>query len=203
MNQAERTRVLRGRNIYLDRIWNPSRLVGVGGQGAPAPSNGNGSAADALGVITPPPAPVQIYPWWLYESPGATDFYIKSLNFAVPANSVTVVPNFSFQVTTNNVAVLKHIAMTVQASLATINLSLTLLLNNAPIQGWTGIAFPPIVATGVIIPYNNMVVRLPENSTLTAIFTETSGLAWTCSLEAMGWQVSKPEVARLQGSVNY
>lgn len=155
----------------------------------------------------PPPvpvqAPVQIFPWWLYEYESAQDFYIKSLNIAIAANATTPVPNFAFVVPGQNRGVLKHISMTLQSSTTAINLQLTLLLNNAPIQGWSGLAFPPMLATAVLIPFNDMNVRMSQNSVLTAQFVEASGLTWVVSLEASGWNVSEQDIARLQQGVRY
>jgi hypothetical protein len=197
--------ILTGRNKYLDRIYNPAvndapvgTLIPAGGVVDPADSS-----ASPAGTITTPVPPLQIFPWWLYETPGAQDWDVVSNNFSVAPNAVTVVPNFSFKVNTNNVGVIKQLFMTVQNPVATISLSMTLLLNGSPISGWTKF-FPPASATTEIIPFNNMVVRLPENGLLTAQFTDVGAVApWSCSLNCSGWQVSKPEVLRLQGNVNY
>ena len=176
------------------------------------PVSGNRSSSSPLIPNTPlsagPPAPlpippVQVFPWWLYEYESATDFYISSLNFAVPASVITVVPSFTFTVPQQQRGVLKSISMTVQSSTAAMNLSLTLLKNNAPIQGWTGIPFPPILATGENINFNDMNVKFQQGEILTAQFTEASAAAWTCSLTASGWTVAKAEIDRLQQGVRY
>ena len=157
------------------------------------------------GQLPPAPvqSPVQIFPWWLYEYESAVDFYIKSLNVAIAAGTTTPVPNFSFTVPGQQRAVLKHISMTLQAALTTMNLSLTLLLGGAPIQGWSGLAFPPMLATAVLIPFNDMNVRMAQNQTLTAQFVEASGLTWVVSLEASGWSVQEQDIARLQQGIKY
>ncbi len=192
----------RGRNAYLDRIWGESAVPTAPVGASPTP-NAEGTQPGVSGLITTQPPPLQVFPWWLYEGPGAQDWYAKALNFTAVGNATTVVPGFSYIVNTNNVAVIKTLTMTVQQSTAAINLTMTLLLNGAPISGWNGIAFPPILATGISRGFSGMIVRLPENGVLTAQFTEVGGTNWTCSFDASGWQVSKPEVARLQGSVNY
>jgi hypothetical protein len=198
--------ILTGRNKYLDRIYNPAvNDAPVGGGIAPIGGVDDQSSASAspAGLITPAPAPLNIFPWWLYETPGAQDWDLVENNFTVAVNAVTVVPNFTFQVNTNNVGVIKQMFMTVQNPVATISLSVTLLLNGSPISGWTKF-FPPASATTLIVPFNDMIVRLPENGKLTAQFRDVGGATpWQCSLNCSGWQVSKPEVLRLQGAVNY
>ena len=150
-----------------------------------------------------PGATLQLFPWWLYEYPNAQDFYIDSLNFAPTASATSAVPNFSYTVPQQMVAVIKQMTLTVQNSLATINLRATLLLNGGPVPGWSAIAFPPVAATGVIVPFNSMVIRMDQGQTLTATFTEAIGTAYTCSIQLSGWQVPKTDVQRLQNGVNY
>lgn len=192
--------ILTGRNTFLDRLW--TETVPTGAPGAQQVPSAPAGAGD-LATITPTPPPLQIFPWWLYETPGAQDWFISSLNFTVAASVTTIVPAFSFTVNSNNLGVLKQVTMTVQNPTATISLAMNLLLNGSVIPGWSNVTFPPVSATALIIPFNAMVVRLPELGILTASFTESSGSAWTCSLQASGWQASKPEIARLQGNVNY
>jgi len=157
----------------------------------------------AVGYTPPAIAPVQIFPWWLYQYESAQAFYIKSLNFTVAASGITVVPAFTFTVPAQMRGVLQSIEMTVQSSTAAMNLQLTLLLQNAPLQGWSGVAFPPILATGLVRGINNMNVRMQQNQTLTAQFAEASGSPFVCSLEASGWVVAQSDIDRLQQSVRY
>lgn len=188
---------MRGRNVGLDRIYNPTTKTG-----SPGPL---GAPPLPAGVFAPPPPKptLQVFPWYLYEYPSAQDWYAVALNFAVPATGTTNVPGFTFTVNPQNVAVIKQLTMTVQNSLATIDLRVRLLINGAPVSGWNGIAFPPVAATGVIVPFNGMNIRLKETEILTAQFIEASATAWVCSLSASGWQVSVPEVLRVQGDVSY
>ena len=102
----------------------------------------NAPDAGVVGYTPPAMAPVQIFPWWLYQYESAQAFYIKSLNFMVAASTITPVPTFTFTVPQQMRGVLQSIEMTVQSSTAAMNLQLTLLVQNAPLQGWSGVAFP-------------------------------------------------------------
>jgi hypothetical protein len=163
----------------------------------------NAPDAGVVGYTPPAMAPVQIFPWWLYQYESAQAFYIKSLNFMVAASTITPVPTFTFTVPQQMRGVLQSIEMTVQSSTAAMNLQLTLLVQNAPLQGWSGVAFPPILATGLVRGINNMNVRLQQNQILTAQFAEASGSPFVCSLEASGWVVAQVDIDRLQQSVRY
>jgi hypothetical protein len=168
----------------------------LGGGMIPAPASGPGAVA-------PISQSFNIFPWWLYEYPNALDWNAAGLNFVAVANARTVATNFSFQVSPQNQGVIKQVTLVVQNSLANIDLRVTLLINGQPLQGWTGIPFPPVAATGVVVPYNGMVVRMKQNETLTAIFAEASGTNYTCSIYASGWQVSSQDIARLSGGIAY
>jgi hypothetical protein len=159
--------------------------------------------ASGAGAVAPVSQSFQVFPWWLYKSPGAMDWNTAGLNFVAVLNATTVATNFSFKVGPQNQAVIQQLTMVVQNSLANIDLRVTLRINGQPVQGWTGIPFPPVAATGVLIPYNGMQVKLRQNDLLTAVFIEASGTNYTCSLYASGWQVSSQEIVRLQGGIDY
>lgn len=171
---------------------------------------GAGSVLSVVPGTQPPPTSirdlggfVQIAPWYVYEYPSSQDWNVAALNFVAVANATTVVPaTFSFTVPATYAGVIKNIQLVVQNSLNTIDLRVTLLKNTAPIQGWSGIAFPPVQATDVIVPYNGMVIRLQQGETLTAQFTEASGTNYTCSIQAQGWITPVSEIARLQNGIN-
>lgn len=190
---------------------------GGGAAGTPLPGDGflpspsvpdTQPAGGGGGLKMPPP---EIFPWWLYEMDGSQDWAIPStstaFNFVVAASGVTKVPSganqFTFTVPGGNWGVIKAVQATVQNPLATMLLSFTLLRNGYPIPGWSNVFFPPLSATALVLPFNGMIVRLNEAETLTALFTEASGAAWTCSLQASGWITPKGVVDRWQGRYNY
>lgn len=159
--------------------------------------------ASGPGALLPPAQSFNIYPWWLYKSPGAMDWNAAGLNFVAAGNARTVATGFTFQVQPQNQAVLQQLTIVAQNTLATIDLRVTLLVNGAPVQGWSGIPFPPVQATGVVVPYNGMQVKLRPQDLLTAVFVDVGGAGYTCSIYASGWQVSSQEIVRLQGGIAY
>ena len=164
---------------------------------ATVPNASGGSAA------TPPPPQVQVFPWWLYPWEAASQFSIRSLNASIAGPGVVAMPTFTFTVPQQQRGVVKSISMTVQSSTAAMNLQLTLLKNSAPIQGWSGIPFPPILATGENIVFNGINIFLQQNEILTAQFAEIGGNTWTVSLTASGWTIAEAEIARMQQGVRY
>lgn len=145
---------------------------------------------------------IQIPPWYLVEYPSAQDWNIQSLNFTATGSTTTTVPSFSYTVPAQNVSVIKFVKWDIQTVLNTTNLTLTLRRNGAPIPGWAGIACDPIAATGIILPFNDLVVRLAQGDVVTASVTEGAGTTYTCSLHMQGWHVPWTEVQRLSNGIN-
>lgn len=163
------------------------------------------------GMFTPPPAPpqVEVFPWWDRQWAAAQAWRAKVLNATVVAGQTagqsTFLTGFTYTVPANMRAVLKAMKMTVQNPVATINLALTLFKGGAPIQGWDGIAFDPVAATALILPFNDMNITLEQGDVITAAFAEASAPAsgWTVSLQAYGWQITQADIDRVQPSLKY
>lgn len=152
----------------------------------------------------PPMAPVEILPWWLVEFQSAQDWNCGALAAAIAASKITVLPaSFSYTVPANYAAVIKSLAVTVTAPTTSMNLTLTLLKGNGPIQGWTNRIIPPGSGASLSITYNQMSIRMQQNETLTAQFTEGGGATWTVTVEASGWQVPVRDILRVQQGVLY
>jgi hypothetical protein len=186
----------------------PGTVRGPSGQPVPAVDWGDGTVKAPL----PVQPSLSISPWWLYEYPDAVDFSLTALNFTAAAGATTTVPvgtaaapQFTFTVPSGYIGVLRQVTMTVQSPVATMNLSLRLLLGNAPIQGWSNRPFPPLALSGMAIGFNGIVIRMPQGSTLTAQFIEASSPAssFTCSLDANGWICPIASIRRLQQGLEY
>lgn len=176
-----------------------------GGFTSPAIPNPPTQSDGSSGVIPPAPPTVEVFPWWDLQWEAATAWSMKSLLFTVAAGGTTAVPNFSYQIPSQNRGIIKSIRMSVQNPVATINLSLNLLINTGPVQGWTGISFDPLAASAFVLVWNDVNQRMQQNDTLTASFTEAStpASAWTCSLQISGWQVPQAEIDRVQRGFKY
>lgn len=155
--------------------------------------------------LAPPPkgTPI-IFPWWLYEAPGSTDWELNSINFTAAANATTEVPNFSFNTGQGNKGVLTLLTITVLNPVATLDLRVTLLLNQAPIPGWSLIYIPPLAATAFVKDYNGMILRADENQTYTATVTNGElANAYTMTLQARGWTTPSKVIDQFSSGVNY
>lgn len=179
----------------------PGQMPAYPGRGGPVPAVRLPSGE--MSVPTAPAGQPIIYPWWQFEMPGSNDWLAQALNFTAVGGATTTVPGFSFTVGQSQVGVIKQITMTVQNSLATINLGMTLLINNAPVQGWTNRLFPAVAATGVVVPFNDVVIRMQQFDVLTAVFTDVGGAGYTCTLQASGWQTPETVVKQFMGGVPY
>ncbi len=157
----------------------------------------------AAASTAPPKGQPIIYPWWQWEMPGSSDFELNALNFTAAAAATTAVPGFSFTVGSGNVAVCAFLQFTVQSPLATTLIQARLLINGAPVQGWSAVYIPPLSATAFVQPFNGMVIRMQENQTLTAVVVVTDAQAYTCSLQARGWTTPKNVVQQFMSGVPY
>lgn len=174
----------------------PPTIAGVGGRQLVEGPHGP--------VLAPPPkgTPI-IFPWWMWEMPGSSDWELNALNFSAAASVTTPVPGFSFAVSVGNVGVLTFLQATVLNPTTSLNLKFRLLVNGGPVQGWSNIYLPPLSASAFVQPFNGMVIRLNEGDTVTADVTEGSGTAFTCSLQARGWTTPKNVRDQFSSGVNY
>jgi hypothetical protein len=175
-------------------------------RGSDAPLGYSGPV-DRGGAVNPrieiSSAVVSIFPWWLYEYPSAQDWNISSLNFTATGGATTTVPGFTYTIGAQNIGVIKFVEMSVQSATPTMLLYMNLLVNGGPVNGYTRFPIMPGGAGLIIKDLNDMVVRMPQGSTLTATFDEDSGASFTCSLQATGWEVPLTDVQRLSGGLNY
>lgn len=170
------------------------------GKGGPQPVT-RSPTGEMVAPSAPRGQPI-IFPSWLYEMPGAQDWSITSQNFTAAASSTTDTGT-SYTVNDAYVGVVKSLLLTVQNPLATLDLRVRLLVNGAPVPGWSDIYFPPVSATGIILPVNDLVIRLAAKDKLTAQYIEGAGTAYTCSFDAKGWVTPVQTVAELMGGVPY
>lgn len=176
---------------------------------APVTPGQGGTRVFAPGVggapqAAPPPkgSPI-IFPWWQLEMPGSSDWELNALNFTAAANATTLVPLFSFRVSAGNVGILAFLQFTVQNPLAGMDLRARILVNGAPVQGWSQLALPPLAASAFVQTFNSLVIRMTENQTLTAQVIEARGTNYTCSLQARGWTTPTNIVSSFMSGVPY
>lgn len=161
-------------------------------------------AGGAPSLPRPPRGQPIVFPWWLYEMPGSQDWNADAINFSVAASGTTNVPatgNYLAPPATQ--AVIKQLILTVQNPVATLDLFVRLLLNGSPIPGWSVIYFPPVAAAALVLPINDMVIRMSEGQTLTAQFIEGGGTAYTCSFQVKGWYTPQTTIDTFMSGVPY
>lgn len=186
-------------NINWSKIpgaMDPATVPGVGH--APVIDGPSGPQA-----APPPKGQPIIFPWWLWEMPGSSDWELNSQSFSAVASTTTAVPNFTFNSGVGNVGVCAWIQITVQSPTTALNLKFRLLVNGAPVQGWSNIYIPALSAAAFVQPFNGMVVRFDENQNFTADVTEASGTAFTVALQARGWTTPKNVVKQFSSGIPY
>lgn len=175
------------------------------------PGRGGGPPVYRTGFPTPgepdslqPPMGIPIiYPWWDKEMPGSLDWELNALNLSAPASATTVVTGFSLVIPVANRSVLKFLQVTVLNPTTTLNLKFQLLVNNAPVPGWSNVYFAPLNATAFQTIYNDLKITMDEGDTLTAVVVEGSGTAFSYSLQARGWHTPKLVIDSLMNGVKY
>ncbi len=180
----------------------PPTVPGVGGRQVVVGPHGP--------VLSPPPkgSPI-IFPWWMWEAPGSTDWELNALNF-VAAAAVAGVPTttpvpatFNYVTSVGNRAVCALLTVTVLNPTTTMDLKFRLLVNGGPVAGWSAVYLPPLSATAFVKDYNSLVIRMKEGDVLTADVTESSGAAFTCSLQARGWSTPQNVIDQFSSGVPY
>lgn len=153
-------------------------------------------------------AQAQILPPWLYQTPGAREYYKSSalLGFNLPANSTVQVTftdgSNTLQIGAGQKAVLRFVSIFIQNPTTAASVFFTLKANNGPVAGWDAVPFYPVNASAEIREFSDT-IRFPQQTNITAFFTNQSALAWTVGMQMSGWIWDINEAAKLTGSLDY
>ncbi len=163
--------------------------------GAPPPGQGIASTGPTSAVLS-------IDPWWKNEYESARDFMRHDFFIALPA-SVTIDAGLEFQVEAGRRGVLKQMLIMIQNSTALTDVTIRLLLDGKPIQGWDDVPLLPAAVTFQALPYNELNIRMDQGQKLTAEFTNNNATPWVVGLQLSGWSVSIADITRLSGGISY
>ncbi len=140
--------------------------------------------------------------WWKNEYESARDFMRHDFFIALPA-SVTIDAGLEFQVEAGRRGVLKQMLIMIQNSTALTDVTIRLLLDGKPIQGWDDVPLLPAAVTFQALPYNELNIRMDQGQKLTAEFTNNNATPWVVGLQLSGWSVSIADITRLSGGISY
>lgn len=183
-----------GRASGSSVLANERRIPGAK-PGAPPPGQGIASTGPTAAVLS-------IDPWWKNEYESARDFMRHDFFIALAASSTTDA-GLEFEVESGRRGVLKQVLIMIQNSTALTDVSIRLLLDGKPVQGWDDVPLLPAAVTFQALPYNELNVRMDQGQKLTAQFINRNITAWTVGLQLSGWTVSSADITRLSGGINY
>jgi hypothetical protein len=127
-----------------------------------------------------------VFPPWVYKLPMSVDFNSNAFDVALAGVVGQQVEITRFQMPPTFVGFLQIMGIFILSPTALQDVTFTLRINGAPVEGWDNIQFPPGVA--------NFVVQ-----TLTA--TNGSADAWTIGGKIAGWYHPQSEEQRIYGSL--
>lgn len=174
----------------------PARRIPGAKPGAPAPGTGIASTGPTSAVLS-------IEAWWQrqYESGRA---FMRHDFFIALAAGATIDAGLVFEVESGRRGVLKQMLILIQNSTALTDVSVRLLLDGKPVQGWDDVPLLPAPVSFQGLPYNDIDVQMDQGQKLTAQFINNNpATAWTVGLQLSGWTVSAADILRLQGGISY
>lgn len=118
---------------------------------------------------------------------GSTDFRVQDFALALPAGIGSTVVGPSFTLPRDQVGWLQNNAIYVLTPTAATVFSMAVLINGGPVPGFDNIQIPPGIANFVLLGDDDMRVRLPNNCTVSLLFTNNSAPAWTVGGLLQGW----------------
>lgn len=183
--------------------------------GAPAP-NGilPGTAPKDIGQWREPlnvrapgagiPQVAQVPPFWQLKPPGGIDIQTTTRGtLAAGAGSSVILTGVRpFVILPSYNGVLAGLTVTVLLPLATLDITVTLLQNGAPVQGWDSFS-PPNVGANAIVQSFTGPLQLPQGTALSVVFTNNAASGpWNVQMQLVGWMWPRNLEERTFGSVS-
>ena len=127
------------------------------------------------------------FPPRIEKLPSSVDFRQQNFALALPAGVGSTVAGPSFTLPRDQVGWLQNNAIYVLTPTAATAFSMAILINGGPIPGFDNIQIPPGIANFVLLGDDDMRVRIPNNATVSTLFTNNSAAAWTVGGLIQGW----------------
>ena len=127
------------------------------------------------------------FPPRIEKLPVSTDFRQQNFALALPAGVGSTVAGPSFTLPRDQVGWLQNNSIYVLTPTAATAFSMAVLINGGPVPGFDDIQIPPGIANFVLLADDDMRVRIPNNATVSLLFTNNSAAAWTVGGLIQGW----------------
>lgn len=161
--------------------WGFGRTIPGGGAGAVI-SPPNLAPADAPAIIRALDIPLpEVFP-----IPDAKEFNPLGSNPSPGVEANVTIPGATFAIPTATLGVIRSFSIYITNMLATTTVTWSLLVNGSPVAGYTGVSIFPRVAPFVGNTFDTF-IRLQGPTTITVIYTNTDGGAYTVGASYSGW----------------
>lgn len=142
-----------------------------------------------------------VYPPWVYKLPTSADFNRNSYNSALAGVIGASVEILTLTLPATYVGWIQIFGIYILSPSALQNVTFTLKINGAPVEGWDNIQFPPGVANFVVQNFSDLQVRVPDGGKISIVATNGSADAWTVGGKVSGWYHSMVEEQRIYGTL--
>lgn len=142
-----------------------------------------------------------VYPPWVYKLPMSADFNVNSFSAALAAAAGATVEITSFTLPRTFVGFVQIFGIFILSPTAVQDVTFTLRVNEAPVEGWDNIKFPPGVANFVVQNFADLQVRAPDGARISVLATNNNANAWTVGAKIAGWYHPYTEEQRIYGDL--
>jgi hypothetical protein len=156
---------------------------------------------DPNGPAETSPLVRNVYPPWVYKLPSSVDFNRNVFNAALAGVAGTVVEILTLTLPATYVGWMQIMGIYILSPTGSQDITFTLRINGAPVEGWDNIQFPPGVANFVVQNFSDLQVRVPDGGKISLFATNNSANAWTVGGKVAGWYHSLNEEQRIYGSL--
>lgn len=136
-----------------------------------------------------------------FKLPMSVDFNRNAFDVALAAAIGATATITSFQMPPTFVGFLQIFGIFILSPTAVQDVTFTVRINGAPVEGWDNIQFPPGVANFVVQNFSELQVRIPDSALVTLTASNGSANAWTIGGKLSGWYHPLSEEKRIYGSL--
>jgi hypothetical protein len=177
----------------------PDDLLGSLGEG---PGSGTGSALVPAGGAAPAPAvaggvqqELQLPLPEVFPIPGSQEFNPLGYTTTAVVQSNIIIPNASVQLPPYNIGIIRSVGLYLSNMSAATDVLWSLLFNGAPVVGYTNLTMFPRVLASAVSNFDTY-IRIPQNTLVTAEFSNLDGGSYTVGLSFSGWYYPLPNATR-------
>ena len=143
-----------------------------------------------------------IFPPWVYKLPMSKDYNQNLFSSILAAGAGSVVTPVSFTLPKTYVGWEQIFGIYVLTPTALTDITFSLQINDAPVEGWDNVRIPPGVANFVVQNFSDLQVKVPNGGRVSVVVTNNSAAGpWTVGAKIAGWYHPELEEQRIYGSL--